>query len=192
MPRHPIDGMKGSKPRLPGNDGKPEGKALVAELSAQYLEARNSKLRAQAFMAEAQAKEKAGELISKRMAGLQVAFLLGNFRQKVMVAPTVMARRLVAQGLIEVKNEHQVARVLREDLCQMLSELANLPKEAMAAGDDNWIAKIDGDLLEQVDGESPAPRITPEQAKAQAAKAKIRREKKTETMRKLRAEGRTA
>ena len=143
-------------------------------------------------MAEAQAKEKAGKLISKRLAGLQAAFLFGSFRGKVLAAPTIMTRRLTAQGLIEGKVEHQVARVLREGLCALLSELATLPKEVMAVGDPDWIARIDGDLLEQVDGESREPRITPGQAKAEAAKAKLRREKKTATMRKLRAQGRTA
>jgi hypothetical protein len=45
---------------------RPKGKTSeatreeISKLSAAYLEARNSKLRAQAFMAEAQAKEKAG------------------------------------------------------------------------------------------------------------------------------------
>jgi hypothetical protein len=108
-----------------------------------------------------------------------------------LAAPSVFARRLTAQGLIEQKNEHQVAHVLREDLCKMLTELASLPREVTAVGDDNWLSKIDGDLLEQVDGDAPRA-VTPSQAKAQAAKAKIRREKKTETMRRLRAEGRAA
>jgi hypothetical protein len=61
----------------------------------------------------------------------------------------------------------------------------------MAVADPDWLEKIDGDLLEQVDGNVPG-RVTPTQAKAEAARTKIRREKKTATMRKLRAEGRTA
>jgi hypothetical protein len=180
MPRHPIDGMKGSKPRQ-----------RVGELSEEYIEIRNRAQRAKAEAAEIALAEKQGTLISKRLAGLQVAFLLTSFRQKVLAAPSAFARRLTAQGLIEAKNEHQVALVLREDLCQMLSELASLPREVMAVGDGNWLAKIDADLLNQVDGDAPR-RVTPTQAKAEAAKAKLRREKKTATMRKLRAQGRAA
>ena len=188
MHGHPVQGIKGAKgkSRL---SSRPRPR--IAQLSEEYIEIRNRAQRAKAEAAEIALAEKQGTLISKKLAGLQVAFLLTSFRQKVLAAPTIMTRRLTAQGLIEQKNEHQVARVLREDLWGMLSELACLPKEVMAVGDPNWMAKIDGDLLEQVDGDAPG-RITPGQAKTQAAKAKLRREKKTETMRKLRAQGRTA
>jgi hypothetical protein len=39
MPRHPIDGIKGAKPRLP-IDGKPANKAEVQRLSREYLVSR--------------------------------------------------------------------------------------------------------------------------------------------------------
>jgi hypothetical protein len=39
----------------------------ISKLSAAYLEERNRKLRAQAFLVEAQAREKAGELLSKEL-----------------------------------------------------------------------------------------------------------------------------
>ncbi len=80
MQRPPTEGVPASKPRF-----KPAGKASeitrqrVSELSEAYLEARNSKLRSQAFLAEAQAKEKAGELISRELVTLQAqSFACGN------------------------------------------------------------------------------------------------------------------
>ena len=61
--------VKGSKPRF-----KPAGKTSeitrqrVSELSEAYLEVRNAKLRSQAFLVEAQAREKAGDRDDARIA----------------------------------------------------------------------------------------------------------------------------
>jgi hypothetical protein len=183
--------VKGSKPNF-----KPNGKVSeitrqrVSELSEAYLEARNSKLRSQAFLAEAQAKEKAGELISRRLAGLQAAFLLGNFRSRVLAEPQSLARRLLQQGLIEQKTEHLVQQAIKEAFHGMLRELSELPSKVMNSGDSDWASKIDDDLKAQVD--QADVRIDPSKARAQAEQAKIRRQKKTQTMRELRARGRIA
>ena len=66
----------------------------------------------------------------------------------------------------------------------MLRELAELPSKVMNSGDSNWASKIDDDLKVQVD------RIDTCKAKAhkaQTEQAKIRRQKRTQTMRELRA-----
>jgi hypothetical protein len=49
MARHPIDGMKGAKPRLPV---KPESKAEISKLSREYLGIRNRQMRTKALTAE--------------------------------------------------------------------------------------------------------------------------------------------
>lgn len=88
--------VKGSKPRF-----KPAGKTSeitrqrVSELSEAYLEVRNSKLRAQAFMAETQAKEKAGELLSKALVTRQAQYIFICLRQAILNFPSLYARRVV-------------------------------------------------------------------------------------------------
>ena len=81
--------VKGSKPRF-----KPAGKTSeitrqrVSELSEAYLEVRNSKLRSQAFLAEAQAKEKAGELISRELVARQAQYIFICLHQAILNFPT--------------------------------------------------------------------------------------------------------
>ena len=68
----------------------------------------------------------------------------------------------------------------------MLAELANLPARL---ADPNWCNQIDDDLLAQVTGaEAHEPR-TPAEAKAQAAKAKVRHERRIAAQRQRRAQG---
>jgi hypothetical protein len=188
MSRHPTDGIKGSKPRIPGAGGN--GKVSKAELSAlnrEYLSSRNRTQTAKAEAAEIALAEKKRILIPKKLAALQVSYLLSIFRQKVLAAPVAITRQLVTSGGIAPVHEHALGQALREHLCKLLVDLANLPAQLM---DPNWVQKIDGDLLEQVNAAESREARTPKEAHAQAAKAKIRREQKTETMRKLRAERR--
>jgi hypothetical protein len=88
-------------------------------------------------------------------------------------------------------KEHAVAEAIKEDIHILLTELSNLPGQVT---DPNWLEKIDGDLLNQVDGaelrESREPRMTPVEAKTQATKTETRRKRKIETQRQRRAEGR--
>jgi hypothetical protein len=182
MPRHPIDGMKGSKPRLSGTDGKPASKAAIAKLSAQYLEARNAKLRAQAFMAEAQAKEKAGELIGKELASRQIAYVIVAFRQRMLNLSHSWARRFI--GLADM---HEAKRLIDEMARSTLIELTQLPK----CIEPDWLERLEADEQGQEGGKPPRP-ASGQEVKAEQEKAKRRREKKTQMMRKLRAQRRTA
>jgi hypothetical protein len=169
--------VKGSKPRF-----KPAGKTSeitrqrVSELSEAYLEARNSKLRAQAFLAEAQAKEKAGELISQELVARQAQYIFICLRQSILNFPTLYARRVVG-----IADEHQAKAVLTKAAHEFLTELADFPSKIR---DPNWLKTIEGDGQ----GEPLRP-SSGQQIKAEAEKAKIRRRKKTATMRKLRAKG---
>jgi hypothetical protein len=192
MARHPIDGIKGSKPRVPGvkSAERADGKVSRAELSRlnrEYLESRNRAQAAKAATAEMEIAQRRGQLISRKLVGFQAAYLLTIFRQRTLLAPVSITRKLTALGLIDAGNEHIVSEAIKEDVYALLADLANLPSRCT---DPDWVKKIDHDLVDQVDGNPSARRMTPEEVRAQAEQAKSRRQKKTETMRKLRAEGR--
>jgi hypothetical protein len=83
--------------------------------------------------------------------------------------------------------------MVKNDLYGMLRDLPNLPVQI---ADANWIKKIDSDLRDQVedgdDGEASGGGFVedPSKLRRRSEQAERRREKKTETMRRLRAEGR--
>jgi hypothetical protein len=186
MPRHPIDGIKGGKPRLP-IDGKPANKAEVQRLSREYLVSRNAQMVAKAAMTQMEAAAKRGELISKRLAVLQTGYLLTCFRQRVLTEPVVLARRLVSAGFLVEEKQHEAQEMIKADLCAMLEELADLP---FRISDPNWIEKIDADLRVEDDGESGGRVADPSGIRRKDEQAKRRRQQKIETQRRRRAEGR--
>jgi hypothetical protein len=77
----------------------------------------------------------------------------------------------------------------RKDIHILLTELSNLPGQVT---DQDWSEKIDPEFRTQVDDGAGFPRMTPEEAKFQAAKAEARRKRKIETQRQRRAEGRAS
>ena len=173
--------VKGSKPRF-----RPKGKTSeitrqrVSELSEEYLQVRNSKLRSQAFLVEAQAKEKAGELISRQLVQRQAQYIFVCLRQAILNFPSLYARHMV--GLVD---EHQAKAVLTKAAHEFLTELANFSEKA-----------INPDCLEslQTDGQGEAAgnSLRPssgQEIKAEQKKAERRRKQKTATMRRLRARG---
>jgi hypothetical protein len=173
--------VKGSKPRF-----KPAGKASeitrqrVSELSEAYLEARNSKLRSQAFLAEAQVKEKAGELISRELVTRQAQYIFICLRQAILNFPSLYARRVVG-----IADEHQAKAVLTRAAHEFLTELSDFPNKAI---DPTWLQSVDDD-------DHPGQPIRPasgQQIRAEQERAQRRRAKKAATMRKLRAEGRAS
>jgi hypothetical protein len=98
MARHPIDGMKGAKPRLPV---KPESKAEISKLSREYLGIRNRQMRTKALTAEMKLAQERGELIEKCLVEAQAADLLVALRQRILNVPQAYARRMV--GVPDVK-----------------------------------------------------------------------------------------
>ena len=172
----PTKGVKGTKPRF-----RPKGKTSeitrqrVSELSEEYLQARNSKLRAQAFLAEAQAKEKAGELISRELVSRQAQYIFICLRQAILNFPTRYARHVVG-----IADEHQAKAVLTKAAHEFLTELASFPEKAI---NPNWLESLEADGQEK----EPLRPSTGAEIKAEQKRAKIRRQKKTLAMRKLRA-----
>jgi hypothetical protein len=95
MHRHPTQGIKGAKPRLPKTNDKLPTKAEISRLSKEYLEVRNVQMRAKAFMAETNAAARRDELIEKRLVEQQAAYLLVAMRQKILNIPQAWARRML-------------------------------------------------------------------------------------------------
>ena len=124
---------------------------------------------------------------------LQAAYLLTAFRARVLAEPSSLARRLVDGGFVAEQRRTEVQEMIKHDLYGMLRDLANLPSQI---ADPNWIQKIDSDLRAQVevdDGEAGGGGgfvEDPSKLRRRTEQAEQRREKKTETMRRLRAEGR--
>ncbi len=83
-------------------------------------EARTTKLRAQAFMAETEAAQKRGELIEKSLVARQAAFIFVSLRQSVLAFPSRYARRMVG-----LPSEHEAKQFLTRAAHEFLTELAD-------------------------------------------------------------------
>jgi hypothetical protein len=182
MSRHPVDGVRGSKPRVLGVKSAEKGngkvsKAELSRLSREYLAARNRAQAAKAEAAEIALAEKKGTLISLRLARLQLSYLLTVHRQRMLAAPAAWGPRCVG-----LPDEHAAAQVLREMALAWLADLQDLPARVT---DPDWLEHI-GDEEEG----APERRPTPEQAGAAAAKAKARREKRNTAQRRSRGRAR--
>ena len=67
-----------------------------------------------------------GELISKQMAFASLSYLLVCFRQRTLLAPTAIARRLVNLNLVEPGTK--AFQAIRKDIHLLLTDLGNLPE----------------------------------------------------------------
>ena len=184
MHKHPTDGVKGAKPRIPpaGGNGAPATKAQLAALSHAYLESRNRAQLAKAESAEIALLEKKGLLVARKTVALQCAFLLSAFRQSLLSSSVTIAREAAEGCNLEPGAAHTLARGLDARFRELLGALAALPARLMNPG---WAEQIDADFLAQVEGSSE-PR-TPKEAKISAARAERRREKELAAQRARRA-----
>ena len=171
--------IKGTKPRF-----RPKGKTgeitrqRVSELSEAYLEVRNAKLRSQAFLVEAQAKEKAGELISRQLVQRQAQYIFVCLRQAILNFPTRYAHHVVG-----IADEHGAKQILTKAAHEFLEELANFSEKAI---DSDWLQTLEGDGQGVAAGDSLRPSSGQDIAREEE-KRKKRRAQKTQTMRDLRA-----
>ena len=111
----------------------------IRKLSAEYLVARNAKLRTQTFIADVLAAKARGELIDKDLAGKQAEYLLINMRQKMLVAPDAWCRKI-----LNLSDPYKAKAILKEMMIAMLHEIRNLPQ---AVSDQNCLEQ-----LEKVEG----------------------------------------
>jgi septal ring factor EnvC (AmiA/AmiB activator) len=86
--------------------------------------------------------------------------------------------------LIDPAKEHTISEAIAANIREVLTELANMPKKV--TNPQSWLAELEREEL----GTAAERQPTPGQAMAQQAKAERLRARKTETMRRLRAEGR--
>jgi hypothetical protein len=180
MPRHPIDGIAGSKPRPPSAepDGEPTDKEEVARLGREYLEIRNRNQLAKTQSMEMQLAKQRGELVERRLVECQAAYLLIVMRQRLLALPAAVAPQLVG-----LNDEHQIKERLRREVLKALEEVACLPERIT---DEDWLDKVAGD------GEEPSgvgPPASPIELKRAGGQAQRRREKQTQATRERRAKG---
>ena len=98
------------------------------------------------------------------MATLQAAYLLRAFKTRVLQEPASLARRLVQAKLVEEKCRLTLVEMIRDDLCAMRDELAELSLKVTAP---NFVVET-VDLRPQVetDGDTnPSEEIRTERAK---------------------------
>ena len=125
--------------------------------------------------------QRRGELISRKLAFSQLGYLLVAFRQRTLLAPAQIARRLVLMGFVDPAKQLSVSEAIKEDIHTLLTELADLPAKVT---DPDWLERLAEE--NQTAGEHLQ---TPGELKAEQERAKLRRAQKTQMMRKLRAEG---
>ena len=123
--------------------------------------------------------ERRGELIEKSFVSRQAQYIFITLRQAILNFPTRYARHVVG-----VDDEHQAKAVLKRAAHEFLTELASFPEKAI---DSNWLQSLEADG-EGEGGKPPRP-SSGHEIRTEQKKAKIRRKKKTETMRRLRAKG---
>ena len=173
MSQHPTQGVAGSKPRLAkieGN-GQPSNKAEMQRLSREYLAHRNRQMEAKAFLVETEAQRRRGELLDKARIQRQLADILVALRQSILNFSPRYAFRMVG-----LPDEHTARQILTEASREFLTELSELPEKVFQH--------------ERDEGGKPLRPASAQQIAAEEAKAKIRRQKKAEAMRKLRSAGR--
>jgi len=107
----------------------------------------------------------------------QAQYIFICLRQAILNFPTRYARRVVG-----IADEHQAKGVLTKAAHEFLEELASFPEKAI---DPSWLQTLEADGQEK----EPLRPSSGQEIRAEQEKAKIRRRKKTETMRRLRAKG---
>ena len=172
MPQHPIQGVPKSKPRLTkiSGNGQPSNKAEMQRLSREYLVHRNRQMEAKAFLAETEAQRRRGELLDRGRIQRQLADILTVLRRTILNFAPRYASRMVG-----LPHEHAARQLLTEAAHEFLTELSELPEKAFQP--------------QRGEGGKPLRPASAQQIAAEEAKANIRRQKKAETMRRLRREG---
>ena len=60
--------------------------------------------------------QRRGELISRKLAFSQLGYLLVAFRQRTLLAPAQIARRLVLMGFVDPAKQLSVSEAIKEDI----------------------------------------------------------------------------
>ena len=138
-------------------------------------------MRAKAAIAAMELARRRGELLDAKWAKDSLSYLLVVLRQRVMSFSHALPRQLVG------KTEFEMGRIIDAEARSLLDDLGNMPDKVT---NPNWLRELERAEL-GLEKEKERPQM-PGDHQAKQAKAQILRQKKTATMRKLRAEGRTA
>ena len=118
-------------------------------------------------------------MISKELVSRHAAFIFTSLRQSVLNFPSKYAHRI-----LNLTDARQAQDVLARTAHEFLEELASFPEKCVNPG---WLETLEGDG--QPSEPSEVRPASGAEIQREQAKAKARRASKTETMRKLRAEG---
>jgi hypothetical protein len=134
--KQPIAGIAGLKPRGP----KPEGDGRLSKqesraLDRDYRIQRNETLRLKNFREQMLLAKARGELIEKKLAQTQAAFLLVGMRQRTLAIPQALCDRLAAAG-----DPLEVKTILDEAMRGLLTEMQDLPNRIDAAEWERFLA----------------------------------------------------
>ena len=121
--------MSGPKPD--GHLSKAESRALDREYRVQ----RNETLRLKNFREQMLLAKACGELIEKKLAQTQAAFLLVGMRQRTLAIPQALCDRLAAAG-----DPLEVKTILDEAMRGLLTEMQDLPNRIDAAELEKFLA----------------------------------------------------
>jgi hypothetical protein len=161
MYRHPTQGIAGSKPRIPQSDPADDSKAKkarISNLSEEYLRTRTEHQHVKLLAAQMELAARRGELISKRLAETQLAYLLTCMRRQLLSLPGALAGQLA-----DLSDVHKIRMVLEGAVHAALGELQDLPSKVV---DPHWLEHIDDNGSPSDPEEKPAtaksPRRRPE------------------------------
>ena len=141
----------------------------MQRLSREYLTHRNRQMEAKAYLAETEAQRRRGELLDKRRIAAQIGDVFVAFRAEVLSFPTKYASQMVG-----LRDEHEAKQTLTTAAHEFLIRLSELRPERIFQHEED-------------EGEKPLRPANAQQIAAEEAKETIRRQKKAETMRRLRA-----
>jgi hypothetical protein len=146
MPRHPISGMKGSKPRTTDGDAQSTARRnfeLNSVLDRNYKRHRNRLLDLKTkHEALALARER-NQLIERELVLHQPSYLLVSMRQKLLSLSPNIAARFGREGKVTVEK---VVKYTDQVVREILQEIINIPRCA----EPDWM-----DRLEEEEGGSP-------------------------------------
>jgi hypothetical protein len=117
------------------------------------------------------------------VATLQAAYLLRAFKTRVLQEPASLARRLVQAKLVEEKCRLTLVEMIRDDLCAMRDELAELPLKATAP--DFVVETVDLRPQVETDGDTNPS----EEIRAERAKWRRRKMRASSTQRRIKERG---
>jgi len=143
MPKHPIQGIAGSKPQAKtGDDPQAAARERFEEntrLDRIYKEKRNAILDIKHKREAMELAIQREKLINKDLVIRQMQFLVIGMRQKLLHLPSRIGGRLHGVGGLSEAGVRTAANVSTEVVHEVLCEMADLP---LKVTDPNWMQRL--------------------------------------------------